>query len=189
MTKRKITITEQELSTIVTETVKRVLDDMKLISEMAVARKDYFQHGISQSATVLKHIGKICVFENDVLNKHWVHHWETEIAAQVYDLGRIDITKDSKDKSKKRKAFQQSFIEGRLGQDFSEYDTNMPSYIIDALEEEGLSKEDMRKIDVNAVAAKNKERIKKYLYAFVPLMAINDLTELRDKIREVAFSF
>ena len=120
---------------------------------------------------------------------HWVKHWEDEIAAQVYDLGKIDITKDNKNCEIKKKAFIQSFIEGRLGKDFSEYDDKMHSYIEDGLEEEGLSKEQIRKIDIKAIADNNKERIKKYLYSFVELLTIKDISTLKEECKLAAYRF
>ena len=181
-------VTEKQLQEIVTRAVRQVLDDSCLISEMAVERKNYIQYGINQSAIVLKHIGKICVYENDELMKHYVRHWEDEIAAQVYDLGKIDVTKDPSRKVK-QKAFVQSFIESRLGKDFSEYDAKMPSYIEDGLEEEGLTRGQIQKIDIKAIAEVNKERIKKYLFSFVKLLTIEDISELKAQCKETAYRF
>lgn len=161
----------------------------KIINEMAVERGDFFQYGMNQSATVLQHIGKICVFENDIKMNHWVKHWEDEIAAQLYDIGKIDVKKDNKNSKIKKKAFMQSFIEARLGKDLCEYDDKMCSYIIDGLEEEGMSEEQIRKIDIKQIAQINKERIKNYLYSFVELMSIKDLNVLKEECKKAAYNF
>lgn len=189
MERKVIHLTEEELNEIIRKAVNEVLNSRGILIEMAVGRGAYIQYGICQSATVLKHIGKICVFEDDILVNHWVNHWEDEIAAQVYDLAKIDITKDSKSCKVKKKAFIESFIEARLGENFSEYDEKMPSYIYDALQDEGMPKDDIRKVDINAISSRNKERIRKYLFSFVDLLDIKDLAELKQKCKEVAHSF
>lgn len=183
MSNRLISLTERELRDIVKAATQQVL------SEMAVKRGDYVQYCIGQSSTVLKHIGKICVYENDPKMSHWVRHWEDEIATQVYDLGKIDITKDNKACKIKKKAFIESFIEGRLGKNFCEYDEKMPSYFIDGLEDEGLDKDQIRGIDINAIVAENKERIKEYLFSFVELISIKDLVELKEQCKKTARNF
>lgn len=183
MSKKLLNITERELMRVVKETTRQVL------SEMAVGRKDYIQYGINQSATVLKHIGKICVYENDALMNHWVWHWENEIAAQIYDLGRIDITNDNKSCKIKKKAFVLSFIEARLGKNLSEYDEKMPLYIKEGLEDEGLTKEQIKSIDIEKISAANKERIWNYLMSFVDLLSIRDWDELKEQVKSVAHQF
>jgi len=189
MDKKIIHLTEDELNEIIRRAVNEVLNSRSILIEMAVGRGAYIQYGICQSATVLKHIGKICVFEDDILVNHWVSHWEDEIAAQVYDLAKIEITKDNKACKIKKKAFIESFIEARLGKNFSEYDEKMPSYIYDALQDEGMPNDDIRKVDINGISRKNKERIRKYLFSFVNLLDIKDLQELKKKCKEAAYSF
>lgn len=176
-------LSEKDIERIVRRTTRMMLN------EMAVDRGAYVQYGINQSATVLDHIGKICVFENDDTMCDAVNHWKREIAAQIYDLGKIDITKDNKDCKIKKKAFVQSFIESRLGKDFSEYDVKMYSYIEDGLEDEGLTQEQIKKIDTKQVAQRNKERIRQYLYSFVELMSIKDLTKLKEEVKKKAYQF
>ena len=183
MAKKTIKLTKDDLREIVTTATNQVLN------EMAVERGVYIQYGINQSATVLKHIGKICVFEGDDRMSHLVKHWENEIAAQIYDLGKIDIKRDNKACKIKKKAFVESFIEARLGEDFSEYDEKMYSYIQDGLSDEGLSKEQINAIDTKGIAAANKERIKNYLYSFVELLSITDLNELKEQSKIVAYQF
>lgn len=183
MAKKTIKLTKDDLREIVTTATKQVLN------EMAVERGVYIQYGINQSATVLKHIGKICVFEGDDRMSHLVKHWENEIAAQIYDLGKIDIKRDNKACKIKKKAFVESFIEARLGEGFSEYDEKMYSYIQDGLSDEGLSKEQINAIDTKGIAAANKERIKNYLYSFVELLSITDLNELKEQSKIVAYQF
>ena len=60
------------------------------LNEMAIPRKRYFDMALNQSKTVLTHIGKICVLGNLERFKGEIPHWEDEIGAQIYDLGRID---------------------------------------------------------------------------------------------------
>lgn len=177
------------LERIIKETVRDALEEKFQLNEMAVERGDFFQYGMNQSATVLQHIGKICVFENDIKMSHWVKHWEDEIAAQLYDIGKIDVKKDNKNSKIKKKAFIQSFIEARLGKNLCEYDDKMYSYIIDGLEEEGMSEEQIRKIDIKQIAQINKERIKNYLYSFVELMSIKDLNVLKEECKKAAYNF
>ena len=181
-------LTEEKLEAIVKGVVRQLLEETDIITEMAVERKSYFQYGINQSATVLKHIGKICVYEDDARMSHWVNHWEDEIAAQIYDLGKIDVTKDPTHKVKK-KAFVQSFIESRLGKDFSEYDDKMYSYINDGLEDEGLTKDQINSIDTKGIAQANKERIRRYLFSFVDVLSIKDISELKEKCKMLAHQF
>ena len=178
-----IKLTERKIIEMVKSVAKQ------LLTEMAVSRGEYIQYGINQSDTVLRHIGKICVYEDDVKMNHWVEHWEDEIAAQIYDLGKIDITKDNKECKIKKKAFVKSVIEARLGVNFSEYDDKMCSYITDGLEDEGMTKEQIRKIDVKTIASLNKERVKKYLLSFVDLISIKDLGELKEKCKTAAHNF
>ena len=185
---------KNKIKQLVNEVVHNVLNEKihsngKPLNEMAVERGVFFQFGLNQSATVLEHIGKICVFEDDNKMSHWVKHWEGEIAAQVYDMGKVDVKNDNPSCKIKKKAFVQSFIEGRLGKDFSEYDNKMYSYIEDGLEKEGLSKDQIRRIDIKGIAAANKERINKYLFSFVELLSIKDMTELKEQCNIVARQF
>ena len=178
----------KELREYIYRTVTEILAGNSL-NEMAVDRGMFCQYGLNQSATVLEHIGLICVFENDFKMSHWVSHWQNEIAMQIYDIGKIDVKNDNRNCKIKKKAFIHSFIEGRLGADFSEYEMKMPSYIKDGLEKEGLSKEQIRKIDIDRIVAENKERIRKYLFSFVDLLSIKDLDELKEQCNIVARKF
>ena len=163
--------------------------ELSALNEMAISRNEWISHGISQSKTVLKHIGKICVFENDFKYEHLIVHWENEIAAQIYDIAKIDISKDNKSGKIKKKAFIRSFIDARLGKDFSEYEDKMPSYFIDALEDEGLTKDQIKRIDVHSIVEMNKDRIRKYLLSFIDLLTISDFDELKEQCRLYARRF
>lgn len=170
------------------------------LNEMAIPRKRYFDMALNQSKTVLTHIGKICVLGNLERFKGEIPHWEDEIGAQIYDLGRIDVDNDDKQCKIKKKVFIQSFIEGRLGRSFTEYDEKMHSYFIDGLEDEfkeeiGKDKNFLRNfirennIDVKDIALKNKERIKTYLESFVPLLSIRDVIALKEEAKKAAYAF
>ena len=170
------------------------------LNEMAIPRKNYFDMALAQSKPVLAHIGKICVLGNLERFKGNVSHWEDEIGTQIYDLGRIDVDNDDKQCKIKKKAFVQSFIEGRLGRNFSEYDEKMYSYFIDGLEDEFKDEIEKDKdflrdylqknsIDVKDIALKNKERIKTYLESFVPLLSIRDVITLKEEAKKAAHAF
>ena len=182
-------ISEERLREVISQAVIKALDEVSIVTEMAINRGDFVRQGISQSKVVLEHIAKICAFEDNMILGHYVRHWEDEIAAQIYDVGRIDIKKDNAFKDKKKKAFIESFIESRLGKNLCEYEEKMPSYFLDALESEGLSKEQIRLINIKSLVEMNKERIKNYLYSFVPLLSISDMYELRRNIKEQAYKF
>ena len=175
-------------------------DNNSMLNEMAIPRKRYFDMGLSQSKIVFAHIGKICVLGNLERFKNEVPHWEEEIGTQIYDLGRIDVDNDNKQCKIKKKAFVQSFIEGRLGKDFSEYDDKMYSYFIDGLEDE--FEDEIKKdryflkkylkennIDVKDIALRNKEKIKAYLESFVPLLSITDIIKLKEEAMNTAYAF
>ena len=189
MKKKTIMISEDELREIVRESVEEVLHNKSLITEMAVERGVFVQDGINQSKTVLIHIGKICAFENNPLLSSWINHWEDEIAAQVIDLARIDVTKDNRQRNRKKKAFVEGFISARLGVNFSEYDEKMPHYIVDALEDEKVNDDIIKKINVNEIASRNKQRIYNYLFSFVDLIGLKYDETVKQKIKENAHKF
>ena len=177
-----------------------VLESSGMLNEMAIPRKQYFEMALNQSKPVLAHIGKICVLGNLDSFRGYVSHWEDEIGTQIYDLGRIDVDNDDKQCKIKKKAFTQSFIEGRLGRNFSEYDQKMYSYFVDGLEDE--FKDEIAKdknflsdylkknnIDLQEVVLQNKDRIRDYLESFVPLLSIKDIMKLKDEAKKKAHSF
>ena len=189
MEEKRIMITEDKLREIVIESVEKVLRNIPLVTEMAVERGVFVQDGINQSKTVLIHIGKICAFEDNPLLSSWVSHWEDEIAAQVIDLARIDVTKDNKQRDRKKKAFIEGFISARLGENFSEYEEKMPHYIIDALEDEKVDTDIIKKIDVNEIASRNKQRIYNYLFSFVELIGLKYDETVKRQIKDKAHKF
>ena len=197
MDKKTIKLTEGQLCEVIKESITKVITEQPiksmdkkgkfLLSEMAIRRGDYVQSCINQSKPVLMHIGLICVYESDTIKQQAVNHWKSEIAAQIIDLARVDI-KDDPTNRKKMKAFIEGFIEARLGENLSEYDNKMWSYIADGLKKEGLSDDDIRKINLVEIANINKERINKYLYSFVNVIGIPFNPTVREQIITLAHS-
>ena len=198
--RKRYYIRRKKVGTVHEENENTAIIDNGALNEMAISRKHYFNLGLSQSKPVLAHIGKMCVLGNLERFKGEVSRWQDEIEAQVYDLGRINVDNDDKQCKIKKKAFVQSFIEGRLGRNFSEYDEKMHSYFIDGLEDEFKDEIEndknflgdyLRKNDINVkdIALKNKERIKTYLESFVPLLSIRDVNKLKEEAKKAAHKF
>ena len=186
---KPIKITEQELKGIINESVTNVLMKRGLLREMAIPRKEYVSKAFNQSNTALIHLGKVCAFENDKILSHYKQHWLIEVAAQIYDVTKIKVAKDDNNATKKKRAFVEGFIEYRLGKELCEYEDNMGGYILEALYDEGLTDDEARQYDTDKIAMDNKERIKNYLYSFVPLLSIKTNTELLNAIRQQALTF
>ena len=180
-----IQITEEDLHNIVTDAIKHILkENSNLLLEYAVERGIYVTSCLNQAPIVLKHIAKVCIFENTPHIQIAVNHWKNEIAAQIYGIMKVKVKNDNKSGDKAKRAFVDGFIYGLLGENFKDYD-DIISYFNDALEDEGMSKEEIEKIPYAQIAIDNKDRIINYLMSFVPLIQyVNNPIELKEKIKE-----
>ena len=182
-----IQITEEDLHNIVTDAIKHILkENSNLLLEYAVERGIYVASCLNQAPIVLRHIAKVCMFETTPHIQMAVNYWKNEIAAQIYDIMKVKVKNDNKSGDKAKRAFVGGFIYGLLGDNFYDYD-DIVSYFYDALEDEGLSKEEIEKIPYAQIAIDNKNRIINYLMSFVPLIQyVSNPIELKEKIKETA---
>ena len=149
--------------------------------EMATDRQMYGAYCLSMNTPVFTHIGKICLLEDNPKFKQYVDHWKDEIVNMVYDLVTTNLKDDRKDCRRRKKAFIDSFIEGHLGDNYSDY--SFMYYCFEkALEDEGFTKDEIRKIDPKQVAKDQKNRVVGFLNALIPICLIKNKEEAREAL-------
>ena len=177
-------IDNNKLKQIVIEAINDVL-----LVEYATDRGTYINYCLNQSSVVYTHLAKICLFEHDEVRKMAVNHWKTEIITQIYDILKIKLKNDNKGADKAKRAFVDGFLYSRLGEHFCDYN-DIISYFYDALEDEGLKKDEIQEIPFQKIAILNKDRIIKFLYSISELTSYsNNPIELKDKIKNIVNEF
>lgn len=118
--KKKIILTEQELSNILKESIKAVLEEneRKLLTEMAFPRKDYKQKVASIIPQILENwcLVRYCSITNRTECKQ---HWSDELRGYISTASRFSIRgNDSKQARTKV-----------LNEIWNENDYNLPQYL------------------------------------------------------------
>lgn len=159
---------------------KRNKDKLSPICDMAIEQDKFEDRCTSLSTQVYLNMAKICLFDDNGLQKHWAK----EMVGALIPLMRLKlkIDKGSKSQSKKRESFIKTMITDFLGENYEEYDyDSMKELFVAAIMEEGYNLKDF---DIKSVVEKNKGCFINYFEKLKKINFLNFYTELWDYATE-----
>ena len=188
MDKNIIKLTEAQLQEIVRRVLSEVLNDGKLIEEMAEPRGVFVEKCNNYMDVVFVHIAKICIARSLHFSEETISHWKAEIATALENVLGKGIVGDNSGRIRK-KAFKTEFVDKALGYDYSAISESMLDYFKIAMEDEGFSEDEVRKYNTPELVSGCLTPIRELLNSIVECAGYKNREDLKQGISTCVFNF